>query len=179
MIFSPFSKHQLSTKLYLLFVKLIFWLPTFEGCALFSIVIKQLLFQYKSPDQTVIKRVGSHFNSEMITLQVNVPFRVKMCLNSKLCDEIMMRIMNMWLYCFVCCSTGGDHEDSLVLCTAMLSLHKWGLDLMLKCIHKLHEDKQSVEYIVLVERTCDITSVLVTNPANKALLYVAHLHNKG
>ena len=83
------------------------------------------------------------------------------------------------LYFMFLFSTRGCSEDSLALSKSLLSLQKWVLELMVKCLHRLIEDKQAVEYVTLVEKSCDITTTLHATTATRALLYVAHLDNKG
>ncbi len=70
-------KHQQPIKQVAYFVKLHFWLPIFEGCARFAIIIiRRLLFQSRSP-KTLLKPFSGDILLLYIHIQLNnAPLRV-------------------------------------------------------------------------------------------------------
>ncbi len=82
------------------------------------------------------------------------------------------------VYNFIHCSIRGTTEDSLQLAQSLLNLLLWLYDIVLKCVPRLNEDKQST-VSGLAEKACDIIYILISNKPSRALLHIAQLEEPG
>lgn len=75
-------------------------------------------------------------------------------------------------------SLRGESEDSLTLARALLSLVKWLTDIMFKSV-EYTDERQTMEYQPLVDRTCDLLRTLIETETSCALLHIARLEESG
>ena len=62
---------------------------------------------------------------------------------------------------------------------ASVLLLKWTVETTYKCLHKVADDNQAVEYGTVVTKCSDVLLVFASNQAVQALLHIAYLDEIG